>query len=247
MLHPSRTEPVPLPPDPHRSFLHATPCPRCKGSGRVGGYSGDPDEWEDNAWTCSDCRATGTGPDSRPSPVPSAAHICAITTAPSAPEAEAHAWDLAFRLTPWGLPIPDRLIWRVPTSPVNAFEPSLEGVPRSVTSQVSALLLNQWDLADPTIDIATPYGTKPQPYIDLHYQARLHSAWGGRRRIGPPLPASRPLVRRSCKPVHTPSQDLADRLRPRHPDPHHPHALRRPEQLLTAPVDNSPERPTTVV
>ncbi|MFC6933833.1 hypothetical protein ACFQHO_28100 [Actinomadura yumaensis] len=64
-----------------------------------------------------------------------------------------------------------------PHLPVNAFEPSLEGVPRSITSQVSDLLLNQWDLADPTIDLATPYGAKPQPYIDIHYQARLHSAW----------------------------------------------------------------------
>jgi hypothetical protein len=64
VLRPSRATagPAALPVDPRHRGFRATvlnPCPRCRGTGFVGGYSGDPDQWEEG-WTCGRCGTLGT-------------------------------------------------------------------------------------------------------------------------------------------------------------------------------------------
>lgn len=91
-------------------------CARCRGKGRVGGYSGDPDEWEEDAWTCSECTSQGAviGSEIDLDVPPSLDACIALASDPEGVSAaEAFAEEAAKGLARWGFPWDGRMIWRV--------------------------------------------------------------------------------------------------------------------------------------
>ncbi len=91
-------------------------CDRCGGKGRTSGYSGDPDEWEDDAWTCGHCRSQGKqiGQETDYPEPPSKTIAVALAGDPEGVEAvEELAREAATRLGPWGFAEKARLTWRV--------------------------------------------------------------------------------------------------------------------------------------
>jgi hypothetical protein len=103
------------PRDARRAFMTGQTCPKCGGRGAVGGYHGEDNDWEDDSWTCSDCRACGWVPGTeRLLAEPASADSAAFTRAASAaPEAEELARSVARALQPWGSPAPERVAWRI--------------------------------------------------------------------------------------------------------------------------------------
>jgi hypothetical protein len=101
--------------DARRAFITGAPCPNCHGRGAVGGYHGEDNDWEDDSWTCSDCRARGwlLGTE-RLLAEPVAADRTAFARAfGAAPKAEHLARSVARALQPWGSPAPERVVWRI--------------------------------------------------------------------------------------------------------------------------------------
>lgn len=195
LLTPRRTRPigtpVELPEDPRRAFMHATPCPRCRGAGRTGGYDSD-DEWEEYAWTCTECSSTGTAPDSPVDAVPDDQHHRSLGTAPeAAAQAESLAWEIAEALVPWGIPEPKRLVWRVGNPLYQNLGLLPRGLPREVRSTVNLLFFKHWDLADAAdhLDIAR-HNDYRQPYTEVEWQARQHAAWAAAADRGLSFPAT---------------------------------------------------------
>jgi hypothetical protein len=127
VLRPARSGGPPLAADPRRLFRASSlvPCPRCHGTGTVGGYtSDDPPEWEEGAWTCGNCGTYRSVPADTPivdrPPVPSL-----LSADPKGVlSAEAAARTSVERLIPWGVPATDRIVWRVggpPAEPMRAY------------------------------------------------------------------------------------------------------------------------------
>lgn len=92
------------------------PCESCRGKGRTGGYSGDPDEWEDDAWTCGTCDSQGhTVASERDHDRPASVEECvALASDPEGVRTvEALADEAAARLAVLGAPAQEELVWRV--------------------------------------------------------------------------------------------------------------------------------------
>ena len=114
VLRPSRSRIEQLPRDSRRRFrkVELCTCPRCKGKGLVGGYSGDPDEWEDDAWTCHECACQGQVVVSfHDGPEGEAARMTRDRAGMLA--AESYARECAARLGPWGTDVDDTVAWRM--------------------------------------------------------------------------------------------------------------------------------------
>jgi hypothetical protein len=128
VLRPARRGGPSLAADPRRLFreMRLVSCPRCRGTGAVGAYTGDPSDWEEGAFTCGNCGTYRSVPVDTPiverPPVPGL-----LSADPEGVfSAEAAARTGVERLIPWGVPATDRIVWRVggpPTAPMRATMP----------------------------------------------------------------------------------------------------------------------------
>ncbi|MGI5167084.1 hypothetical protein ACQEU3_22315 [Spirillospora sp. CA-253888] len=168
--------------DPRRAFRHTVACARCKGKGRTGGYSGDPDEWEEDAWSCPPCRSTGDAPDSPVLAEPLEAHVLAVATAPeAAARAETLAREVASLVEPWGIPAAERVVWRVASPAAHRLGAVLDGLPDPAGKLFSLLFTLHWkaELDDVRSGIAfnDPMRASSIPLGTLRAQAAEHAAW----------------------------------------------------------------------
>ncbi|MGK5552502.1 hypothetical protein ACSNOI_12890 [Actinomadura kijaniata] len=172
--------------EPWRRFLHFVACPRCRGGGTVGGYDSDM-EWEENAWTCAECRATGVRPGSPVDGIPDERHAVALASAPEAVRrAEELAWRFAAELEPWGVPSPERLVWRV------GGRVHRPGMPHELGFALWELFSRHWaeELAGfrDGLGITLPGDTRDSCYFDAHWQAEMHAGWETAARLGLRVP-----------------------------------------------------------
>lgn len=82
----------------------------------MGGYSGDPDDWEDNAWTCGTCDSQGAipGRETDHDAPPTIDACLALASDPDGiAAAEAHAEEALARLAPWRSAAGGGVIWRI--------------------------------------------------------------------------------------------------------------------------------------
>jgi hypothetical protein len=200
-------------PDPRRRFLHAVPCGRCDAKGRVGGYSGDPDEWEEDAWSCSECRGTGAGPASWVDATPDQTHVLAVGAVPEAARAERLACETAARLVPWGGEPAERVVWRVGSVAAHRLGPITEGIPSAITVAIQdGLLVWKEELAGCAdhVAIAPPREARALPYPHVDFQARMHARWSAAASRGLVVGPGRPLAGRAFADLPNPYTPLLE-------------------------------------
>ncbi|WP_433333060.1 hypothetical protein [Spirillospora sp. CA-294931] len=160
--------------DPRRTFLHGSRCTKCRGGGTEGGYhDSDLTEWGPDAWTCGRCRATGLDPSSPTLPEAAEQHVLTIATAPEAArQAEENAWRIATILEPWGVPHPERLVWRA------AGRTYLPGLPDPFQPTVNLLFFTHWkaDLDSVGKEFLKFFEGSPT-HLNPHHHARNQLAW----------------------------------------------------------------------
>jgi hypothetical protein len=188
VLRPARSDGPPLAADPRRLFRTSrlVPCPRCRGTGTVGGYtSDDPPEWEEGAWTCGNCGTYRSVPadtpivDRPPVPGPLSADPEGVL------RAEAAARTGVERLIPWGVPATDRIVWRVGGPPA---EPMRATMPHPRAEVLRRLFFHHW---------RSSLGTVPHthvPVLDLAGLFARRAAWHARLDRAWRLAAGRGLV-----------------------------------------------------
>ncbi|MFC0041790.1 hypothetical protein [Actinomadura rayongensis] len=179
VLRPGRSSGAPLADDPRRRFraTELVACRTCRGSGAVGGYTGDdPPEWEEEAWTCTDCGTYGRVPadtpllDRPPVPGPFEADPDGVR------QAEEATRTAVRRLAPWGVPAVDRVVWRV-GGPL--LRPVKATLPHPRAEVLRRLLFREW---------SDELGRIPHHYVPLDgltslfatraaWHARLDRAW----------------------------------------------------------------------
>lgn len=168
-----------LPTDPRRGFRATvlTPCPRCRGSGTVGTYTGSPDEWEEG-WTCGDCGTLGVLAADTPivdqPPGPEAA--AALTRDPDGLlRAERLARTCVRHLALWDVPASDRIIWRV-GGPLT--EPMRATLPHPRTEIIRRLFFGHWNLKHGTHAGAFTDPGYRQTFINrAMWHAKLDHCW----------------------------------------------------------------------
>jgi hypothetical protein len=109
---------VPRAPECGRRFrtVETKACSDCRGKGRTGAYSGDPDEWEDDAWTCGHCDSQGVVPEkSTDHDEPPSIEACvALASDPEGiARAEALALEAAAHVAEWNAFKHGGIVWRV--------------------------------------------------------------------------------------------------------------------------------------
>lgn len=197
ILRPVRGDGPPLAADRRRLFRETVlvQCPTCRGRGRVGDYDGDGD-WEDGAWTCAECATYGALAQGTP-----------IVDRPPVPEllsadpegvlrAEAAARTSVERLSPWGVPAADRVVWRV-GGPLPA--PMRATMPHQHAENLRRLLFQEWRAE---LGAAAPHEYVPgldsvSRFADrAAWHLRLDRAWRRAGELGLTVPVStgRPAV-----------------------------------------------------
>jgi hypothetical protein len=209
--------------DPRRAFLVGEACEKCRGRGVRGGFTGDPDEWTDDAYVCGWCGGSGVAEDAADRPTPDRELVLVLAGSPAAVEAERLAWEVVARLEPWGVAPAERIRWRVGHPGARARPPVLEGVPNAVGITISDCLNHyraELDGCDEHITIARPLGTRGQPYWGAHWQASAHAKWReaarrgytvepiDRLRVGDADAPAHPLVGRSFADLPNPYTPL---------------------------------------
>ncbi|GLY91322.1 hypothetical protein [Actinoallomurus iriomotensis] len=178
VLRPARRGGPLLAADPRRRFraTQLVACPACRGTGAVGGYSSDPLEWEEQAWTCGDCGTYGAVAVDTPivdrSPVPEP-----FTADPEGIlRAEAAARTVVERLVPWDVPATDRVVWRV-GGPLA--KPMRSTMPHPRAEVLRRLFFQEWRSSLGTVQHDHVPGWDPASRFAARaaWHVRLNRAW----------------------------------------------------------------------
>jgi len=187
MLRPVHTgRPVDLTDDSRRGFLRPVRCQVCGGSGTT------MNQWDGAAeeWACGTCGATGVAKGAPVDAEPGRGHVDAIADCPAFRAAEAAARAAAGALVPWGIAVPDRIVWRAGHTTSIALRYS--DLPFAVSHPIGLLFTTEWRPTGLSAFIDDPglgqLGTGPSHVARLRGIASDHARWEQAVQLGRTLP-----------------------------------------------------------